>query len=330
MSLSANRLVFTGKQQVSCEPFTLATPGSGEVLVRSICSLMSTGTENIVYNRLFDPGTHWDKWVKYPFYPGYSTIGEVLDVGDDVTSHRQGDRVALRASHASHHVRAAAKCHAVPRDLDPANAAWFGLAKIAFIGARAASYALGDNVLVIGAGPIGQMSVRWAKAMGCRHIGSADLVEGRLALARRGGATSTFSKPLGDSVDELKAAFGGALPMIVIDTTGHPQVFATALGVTRDRGRVVVLGDTGSPASQHLTPDVITRGLTIIGAHDGHVDDTWNDATIYPFFFELVGSGRFDLDALNTHTFAPHDCEKAYAMVNERRGETMGVVFGWS
>ena len=127
------------------------------------------------------------------------------------------------------------------------------------------------------------MSVRWAKAMGCRYIGSADLVEGRLALARRGGATSTFSKPLGDSLDELKAAFGGALPRIVIDTTGHPQVFATALGVTRDWGRVVVLGDTGSPASQHLTPDVITRGLTIVGAHDGHVDDTWNDATIYPF-----------------------------------------------
>ena len=47
-------------------------------------------------------------------------------------------------------------------------------------------------------------------------------------------------------------------------------------------------------------------------------------------FFELVGSNRFDLDALNTHTFAPRDCEKAYTMVNERRGETMGVVFGWS
>ena len=114
MSRSANRLVFTGKQQVICEPFTLASPATGEVLVRSICSLMSTGTENIVYNRLFDPGTHWDKWGKYPFYPGYLTIGEVLEVGDDVTSHRPGDRVALRAPHASHHVRLATKCYAVP------------------------------------------------------------------------------------------------------------------------------------------------------------------------------------------------------------------------
>jgi 2-desacetyl-2-hydroxyethyl bacteriochlorophyllide A dehydrogenase len=330
MSRSANRLVFTGKQQVSYESFTLEPPAPSEVLVRSICSLMSTGTENIVYNRLFDPGTHWDRWVKYPFYPGYLTIGEVLEVGADVKSHRPGDRVALRAPHASHHVRAEAKCYAVPRDLDPAKAAWFGLAKIAFMGARAAGYTLGDSVLIIGAGPIGQMSVRWARAVGCRYVGSADPVEGRLALAKKGGATALFAEPLDSSRDELKASFGGALPRVVIDTTGHAEVFATALQVTRKHGRVVILGDTGSPDSQHLTPDLVTRGLTIAGAHDGHVDDTWNDATIYPFFFELVGSGRFDLDALNTHTFAPHDCERAYALVNERRGETMGVVFGWS
>src|SRR5450432_24992 len=174
------------------------------------------------------------------------------------------------------------------------------------------------------------MSARWANAAGCRHIVCADPVEERLTLACRGGATATIARPLADEVETLKAAMGGALPSIVIDTTGHAQVFTTALTMVRDRGRVVVLGDTGSPASQHLTPDVITRGLTVVGAHDGHVDDTWNDATIYPLFFELVGSGRFDLDGLNTHTFAPHDCQKAYAMVNERRGETMGVVFGWS
>ena len=53
--------------------------------VRINLSLMSTGTENIVFNRLFDPGTHWDEWVKYPFYPGYTAVGTVESTGADVT-----------------------------------------------------------------------------------------------------------------------------------------------------------------------------------------------------------------------------------------------------
>jgi hypothetical protein len=46
--------------------------------------------------------------------------------------------------------------------------------------------------------------------------------------------------------------------------------------------------------------------------------------------FELVRSGRFDLTGLNTHSFAPEDCEQADRIVNERRGETLGVLFNWS
>ena len=54
------RLVFTGKQQVSCEAFERVSPKDKQVGVRNLYSLMSVGTENIVFNRLFDKGTHWD------------------------------------------------------------------------------------------------------------------------------------------------------------------------------------------------------------------------------------------------------------------------------
>jgi hypothetical protein len=40
-------------------------------------SLMSTRTENIAFNRLLEAGSHWDRWVKCPFYPGYSAVGVV-------------------------------------------------------------------------------------------------------------------------------------------------------------------------------------------------------------------------------------------------------------
>lgn len=326
----SNRLVFTGKQQVSCETFAVPLPTAGQVLTRSLCSLMSIGTENIVFNRLFEAGSHWDNWVKYPFYPGYSTVAEVVSVGEGVTAYKPGDHVAHRGAHASHHVHDAGVLVPLPKALDPRLAAWFALAKIAFVGARNADYSLGDTVLIIGAGPIGQMSLRWAVAAGAARIAVVDPVTKRLEMARRGGASDTFSCQLSELAEPLKAAFGGELPRVVIDTTGHAPVFAQALGLARPRGRVVVLGDAGAPTQQHLTSALITQGLTVVGAHDCHNDDGWNDITVGKLFCRLVESGRFNLDGLNTHTFDPADPAAAYAEVNARRGETMGVIFDWT
>jgi 2-desacetyl-2-hydroxyethyl bacteriochlorophyllide A dehydrogenase len=324
------RVVFTGKQKASLEEFKLEDPRGDQVRVRSICSLMSTGTENIVYNRLFEPGTHWDRWVKYPFHPGYSMVGEIEAAGEGVKSLKVGDRVVIRNGHASHHTVAEHACAPVPKAVATPDASWFALAKIASMGARAASYTLGDDVLVIGAGPIGQMTTRWARASGAENIIVVDPVSSRLELATRGGATSVISTPIDKALDEIKVHNHGELPKIVVDTTGNEHVFAAALTLVARHGKLVLLGDTGSPSRQHLTSDVVTRGVTITGAHDGLETGAWNAPRIYRLFFNMVSSGRFDLSGLITHTFAPLDFQKAYDLANTRRGETMGILFDWT
>jgi len=326
----AQRLVFTGKQQVSLESFEPDHVSSGHVRVKSICSLVSTGTENICFNRLFEPGSHWDRWVKYPFYPGYSTVAQVEAVGEGVTQFKAGDRVVTRRGHASHHIVAAEQCYLCPNEIDTRDAAWFALAKITAMGAKAAQYQLGDSVVIIGAGPIGQMSVRWAAAAGAQKIIVADMVELRLKMALAGGATHTVARPIDQALEEIKAANGGLQPRLVIDTTGNETVFTHALQLAARFGRVVVLGDTGMPTHQHLTSDVITRGLTIVGAHDGHETPEWNSTRILSLWFDLMKSKRFNVAGLNTHTFAPAECAKAYEVCNTQRGQTMGIVFDWS
>src|SRR3954471_6640417 len=103
-ALRATRLVFPGARQVALESWTPPEPGPGQVRLRARWSLMSTGTEGIVFNRRFDPGTHWDQWVKYPFMPGYALVGEVERLGADVRGLAVGDVVATRHPHASHAV----------------------------------------------------------------------------------------------------------------------------------------------------------------------------------------------------------------------------------
>jgi 2-desacetyl-2-hydroxyethyl bacteriochlorophyllide A dehydrogenase len=328
--MKAKRLVFTEKQKVVLEPFDPGSPGRNEVLVATRYSLMSTGTENIVFNRLFAPGTHWDHWVKYPFYPGYTSVGVVAAAGAGVRSLRRGDRVAFRVGHRSHHVVKASECHPIPASIPFREAVWFSLAKIAFHGALAARYALGDSVLVIGAGPIGQMSIRWARAAGAGSILVVDAVPNRMALAAAGGATATIVSPIEQARAAVLAANRGQLPRVVSDATGHAGVFAAALGLAADRGTVVILGDTGDPASQHLTSDVIRRGLCIVGAHDLLNTPQWNNATIIRLFFDLAAGGRFPLAGLNSHFFRPAQCAEAYATANRDRAKTMGIVFDWT
>lgn len=326
----ARHLVFHGKQQVALEAFDPGPLGKGQVFVRTQVTLMSTGTENIVFNRLFEPGTHWDNWVKYPFYPGYCSVGVIEAVGEGVTDRKVGQRVVLRGRHRSHSVENAEVCQLVPDGLPSEQAVWYGLAKIAFQGARAAGYSLGDSVLVIGAGPIGQMSLRWAHAAGAARIIVVDTAVSRMPLAQAGGATALIKAPIAEAREAVLQAGEGALPRVVIDSTGNAAVFSAALGLAAKFGKIVVLGDTGTPARQSLTSDVISRGLTIVGAHDCHDTPEWNAHTIARLFLNLAASGRFSLAGLTSHVFQPEQCEEAYATANRDRSSTMGILFDWA
>jgi len=326
---SSRSIVFPAKQQVQLEEFVLPELKPDQVRVRTEISLMSTGTENTVFNRLFDPGTLWDRWVKYPFYPGYSAVGVIESVGEKVAQWKPGDRVAIRSKHASHSVAAADGVFAIPDSLSFEHAVWFALAKIAFHAVWAAECWLGDSVLVIGAGPIGQMAVRWARAAGAVRVLVVDEVPGRLAMARSGGAAVTIAQPIQAAREEILEGNGGGLPRIVIDSTGNAAVFAAALGLAADRGTVVILGDTGRPTTQTLTPDVLVRGLHIVGVHDGHSNAVWNNASITSLFCALATDGRFPLEGLNTHVFKPSEANLAYELANRDRASTMGILFDW-
>jgi threonine dehydrogenase-like Zn-dependent dehydrogenase len=227
----------------------------------------------------------------------------------------------------------AASCAVVPEDISDAEAVWFALAKIAFVGARAAGHGLGAHVVIAGAGPIGQMAARWAVAAGAADVIVVDPVLPRLALAAAGGATATVAAPLEKATAAITEQLAGRSPEIVIDTTGNAAVFADALRIVADHGRVVVLGDTGAPSRQRLTSDVITRGVTVVGAHDRHTsgDPRFDhDREIYRLFFRLVAARRFSLDGLSTHTYSPRDCAAAYSHAEHSRGDTLGIVFDWA
>ena len=323
------RVLFLDKGIVAFEEYQPEPIRPASVRIKARTSLISTGTEGICLHRMFEPGTHWDDWVKYPFKTGYSMVGEVTEIGEGVTNLKLGQRVVARVSHAEDSLHAATNVMPVPDDCPEDEAAWFALATIGFMGAKAGQFALGDSVAIVGAGPIGQMALRWAVAAGARHAVSIDTVPARLEMARAGGATATINSTAAEAAEPLKQACGGELPRVVVDATGHAGVFELCLKLPRWLGTMVLLGDSGTPSQQRLTLDVVRRGIQIHGAHIMHETPQWTEANIVDLFFQLHGRGQFKIAGLNTHTFRADQCVEAFELTTTRRAETMGVLFKW-
>lgn len=322
------RLVIPESNAVTIESFDLCPPAPGEILVETVCSLLSTGTETLVYSGNFAPGTHWDAWVRHPFYPGYASVGTVIATGDGVEGLAPGDRVATRTGHRSHTVLRAENGFRIPEAVSSEAAAWFALAKIAGHGIRAAGLNLGNSVAVIGAGPIGQMAVRWALGCGASRVLAIDISPERLALARGAGAISVLASASEAQEEVLNVL--GRRPDVVIDSTGNAEVLKSAFRMVEKEGTVVLLGDTGNPESQSLTGDVISRGLRLVGAHDGLNSPHWNNELAADVFFQFLLTNRFPTEGLVTHRFQPSQCAEAYELAATSRSRTMGILFDWN
>lgn len=325
------RIIFPERGRAVLQEFDLPKMTADSVRVRTIHSLMSIGTETSILNQKYDPGTHYDRIFDFPqLKTGVQALARVEAVGASVRDFKEGDRIYMRMAHGSHQVMPEALLSPVPDAVDSRDACWCGLAKTAFRAARAAPFDLGRQVLIIGAGPVGQMAVRWASSANVSSLSVSDLSAKRLGHAVRGGATHTLCGDIAGQLDEIGAMNDGAGPGIVVEATGSPAVLASALAAAARFGKVILLGDTGFPDRQHLTSDVMTKGLTIQATHDSHDRDGWTQRRVDELFFASLMAGRFDVSGLITHEFSPADCAEAYALAEERRGDAMGILFDWS
>ena len=212
--------------------------------------------------------------------------------------------------------------------MDISTAIWCGFAKIAFRAAQTVPFKLGGETLIVGAGPVGQMAVRWALAAGMKRVILCDLSEKRLSLAPDRVETRLGS--VKDQYDNLLALSGGQGFESIIDSTGNPDVFEDALSLASVYGKVILLGDTGFPAKQRLTSDAMTKGISVIATHEKLDRDGWTQASVDALYFELAQAGSIDARGLITHTFAPSQYNEAYDIACGRREEAVGVLFDWT
>jgi polar amino acid transport system substrate-binding protein len=270
----------TGKLNVEELPPPALRPGG--VLVRTVCSLISAGTERTavetaqssligkarnrpdLVRQVLDTfkreglGSTYEK-VKAKLSQskalGYSASGVVTAVGGDVQEFRIGDRVACAgggyASHAEVIFVPRNLCCKLPDGVSQEAGCYTTVGAIALQGIRQAEPRLGESIAVIGLGLVGQLTVQLLKAAGCRVLG-VDINQAACELAEKSGADTVATDPgsARNACDALTEGRGADCVLITAAAKSSGPV-ELAAELARDRARVVVVGLVGMDVPRH-------------------------------------------------------------------------------
>ena len=331
-------VMFTGPAQAELHAEPIAAPGPGQVLVRATWSLISTGTETILYGRRFEDTSRWK--VGYPSAAGYSHVGVVEACGPGCKTWKVGDHLVSADSHRQYIVAdeldpGAGFCR-VPDGVSDRDAAWSILGRIVQMGVRRAANALGEDVVVVGLGPLGQLAVQYVALLGPRTLTAIDPVPARVEMATAHGATHGLAIGIDQAAEAVKDITGGRMADVAYDMTGNAKVFAASQQLLRTLGRQVLIGDTGFPSGQNISEAVITRSLTVLGCMGPQAPVEannwyyWSRGHMVDLFLAYLADGRMRVSDLNTDAFSPADCQAAYQKLLHHREQTMGTHFDWS
>ncbi len=327
--MSYPRVLFPAAGEVLVEHLDeVPEPGPGQLLVRALTSLVSTGTESFCLAGEFDPGTFWQEWVQYPFEPGYSMCGTVEALGPGVEGFAVGDRVAVPSPHRGIGLADAAEAVPVPAGVTDEQATWASLACTTQLGVRRGDPALGETAVVVGLGLLGQLVVRYLRLRGLRQVVAVDTSPDRLAAAVAGGATGTLALPAHEAPDAVRD-LTGTLADLAFDVTGSAAALAGTTQLVRPGGRVVLLGDCPTPSRQTLGPRVVGDSLTVMGVHASSGREPWTIATMTTLFFDFLTDGRMHVDDLVTHRISPEQAPGLYAQLRAHRSAHLAVLIEW-
>ena len=334
--MRARRLVCKAIRQIEWESFEIPeVPAPHEVVVKSACSLISAGTELAMYSGSHSGFSRPDP-PQFPVDMGYALAGAVQAVGREVTEWAEGDRVVVYASHgdwALCDVRTT-RMWRLPPDVTLEQGALAVLGGISAVGVRQGKVALGESVVVLGLGLIGQFAAQLSRLSGARPVIGVDLLPNRVRIAGASGICA-LNPDRSDVEQTVNDVTGGHMAEVVIEATGNPHVVTQALDLAGDGGRVVLLGSPRGTAEIDLYRAIHHKGVSLIGAHarvSGHpytIRDPWTRERNLDLVLSLFADGSLLSEGLISHRVQPDDVGETYEMLVERPRDFLGVLIEW-
>ncbi|MBQ6551535.1 MAG: zinc-binding dehydrogenase [Lachnospiraceae bacterium] len=205
----------------------------------------------------------------YPLTLGHEAVGEVVEVGAEVTTFKVGDKVLLPfvpedleyygvhsawGGYSEYGVVDDPACYegyegpecaygqsVLPDDIDPVDATMIVTFREVLSSIRRFGMQAGKPVAVFGCGPVGLTFIRFMSWLGIGPIIAFDIIDEKLLLAKKIGADYTFNSGTCDPVAETRAICPDGVPY-VLDAVGVTGLINTAMGMLTDQGKICCYG----------------------------------------------------------------------------------------
>jgi 2-desacetyl-2-hydroxyethyl bacteriochlorophyllide A dehydrogenase len=326
---------FVGPRDAEIREEEVAEPGEHDVTVRARLSLVSAGTEMLIYRGEANPDEDLGLATargsfRFPVKYAYQTIGEVVAAGKDA-GYQVGERVFCRHPHQdlftlNSQGRLVAR---VPDDLPPERAVFLNLVEVALNAQLDVPTRLGDRVVVFGQGIVGSLCAQMARRT-ASQLAVVDPLASRRQQALEWGADHAFDPSEAEAgIAEVTQGTGVD---IAIEATGAPAALQSAIRCAGQEAGVVVISFFGARVVPLLlSPEFHYRRLRIISSQVSNVGSglqpRWSFARRTSVAFNLLSQSWLKTPATRTLSF--EQAAEGYRLLDTRADEVQALLLSY-
>jgi len=317
--------------------------GADDVLVETLCSAISAGTEMLVYRgefpQLVDSHDAFSSDLKYPLAYGYASVGRIRETGNNVDKGFLDRLVFGFHPHTSAFITKLDSLILVPDSLPAEACCFLPNMETAVNLIQDAAPIIGERALVIGQGVVGLLVTSLLKEFPLESVTTSDCYELRRRSSLAIGVNDSFDPQQASSKEKTSAQTSqislSAYTQIfdlTFEVSGSPSALNDAISMTRFSGRVIIGSwygekrsaiDLGSTFHRSRIQLISSQVSTIAPALSGR----WDKARRFEVAWEALK--RIQPQKWITHRFSIDEADKAYQLLDENPQETIQVIFDY-
>ena len=324
-------VLFAAPGEVTVVREAIPDPRPGEVLVQSVASAISAGTELLFLRGQVPPGTAVDSTIQaldgsvaFPLRYGYACVGRVTAAGAPADAGWIGRNVFAFHPHTSHFTAPVSQLVPVPDGLDLRRAALLPNMETAVNFVMDGRPVIGERVAVVGLGVVGLLTTALLARFPLAELVAVDPLPQRCALAPALGAHRAFAP---DDLDD-PASYD-----LVYEVSGAPAALNTALALAGYAGRVVIGSWYGAKQAPIDLGGAFHRSrIRLLSSQVSTLDPRWLGRWDKARRLDVAWAMLRDLRAerVITHTLPVSDAPAAYRLLSEHPEQAVQVLFDYT
>lgn len=329
-------LYFTAPRQVDVREEALPALLPGQVLVQSVVSAISAGSEMLVYRgqfpeHLLDSHDALSSDIQYPVAYGYSCVGRVIETGPQVQKSWLGRLVFAFQPHTTHFIATTESLFPVPENVSAETACFLPNAETAVNLVQDAAPILGERFIIFGQGIVGLLTSALLAEFPLEILAASDCFPRRREAALTLGLRACFDPNSPDFRESTRSLFPNGADAS-LELSGSPTALDDAIRLTTFTGRVLIGSWYGSKRTAlDLGGSFHRSRIQLISSQVSSIAPALASRWDKSRRFEVAwwALQRIRPEKWITQRFDLSRAAEAYRLLDEQAGETIQVVFGY-